>query len=108
MHVGRAKGAVRTSTFALLISLRCGIAPGGIGRIIVNGMDMKGILGFVFTSPQRAIVDQTGLEGATTSTSPTRRKRSAPRRSPSAARAHLMASIRADRRSSPRCRISWG
>ena len=42
---------------------RCGIAPGGIGRIITNGMDMKGILGFVFTSPQRAVVDQTGLEG---------------------------------------------
>jgi len=42
---------------------RCGIAPGGIGRIIANGMDMKGILGFVFTSPQRAIVDRTGLEG---------------------------------------------
>ena len=42
---------------------RCGIAPGGIGRIIVHGMDMRGILGFVFTSPQRAIVDQTGLEG---------------------------------------------
>jgi len=42
---------------------RCGIAPGGIGRIIANGMDMKGILGFVFTSPQCAVVDQTGLEG---------------------------------------------
>ena len=42
---------------------RCGIAPGGIGRIIANGMDMKGILGFVFTSPQRAIVDQTRLDG---------------------------------------------
>jgi uncharacterized protein (TIGR03435 family) len=42
---------------------RCGIAPGGIGRIIVNGMDMRGILGFVFTSLRRAVVDQTGLEG---------------------------------------------
>jgi len=42
---------------------RCGIAPGGIGRIIANGMDMKAILGFVFTSSQRAIVDRTGLDG---------------------------------------------
>jgi uncharacterized protein (TIGR03435 family) len=42
---------------------RCGILPGGIGRIVVRGMEMPGILAFIFTSPRPAIVDQTGLEG---------------------------------------------
>ena len=36
---------------------RCGILPGGIGRIAVRGMDMKSILSFIFTSPRPAIVD---------------------------------------------------
>jgi uncharacterized protein (TIGR03435 family) len=42
---------------------RCGILPGGVGRIVVRDMDMRSILGFIFTSPRPAIVDQTGLEG---------------------------------------------
>ena len=42
---------------------RCGILPGGIGRILVRGMDMRSILGFIFTAPKPAIVDQTGLDG---------------------------------------------
>jgi uncharacterized protein (TIGR03435 family) len=41
----------------------CGFLPGGVGRIIGNGLDMAGIIGTLAPSQRVSIVDQTGLQG---------------------------------------------
>jgi uncharacterized protein (TIGR03435 family) len=41
----------------------CGFAPGGAGRIVGIGLDMKGIIGTLAPSQRMSIVDQTGLDG---------------------------------------------
>jgi len=41
----------------------CGFVPGGVGRIIGNGLDMAGIVGTLAPSQRQSIVDQTGLRG---------------------------------------------
>jgi len=41
----------------------CGFLPGGVGRIIGNGLDMAAIVGTLAPSQRLSIVDQTGLQG---------------------------------------------
>jgi uncharacterized protein (TIGR03435 family) len=41
----------------------CGIMPGGIGRIVGNGLDMPTLVGLLAPSQGRPVVDQTGLQG---------------------------------------------
>jgi len=41
----------------------CGFLPGGVGRIIGNGLDMAAIVGTLAPSQRLSIIDQTGLQG---------------------------------------------
>jgi uncharacterized protein (TIGR03435 family) len=42
---------------------RCGILPGGAGRIVALGLDMAGLADLLATAPRRVVIDRTGLTG---------------------------------------------
>jgi uncharacterized protein (TIGR03435 family) len=41
----------------------CGILPGGAGRIVARGLDMRSLAAFIGTVPGRMVIDRTGLTG---------------------------------------------
>jgi uncharacterized protein (TIGR03435 family) len=41
----------------------CGVLPGGAGRIVARGIDMKGFADLMATNPRRPVIDRTGLVG---------------------------------------------
>lgn len=41
----------------------CGVLPGGAGRIVARGIEMKGFADLMATNPRRPVIDRTSLAG---------------------------------------------